>query len=233
MNRKLVSTGLLAGLVAGTGAGLILQQTGTAGASNGVYAVVVDDDTSTTDPATTDPATTDTTDTARPAPGERVREVLQPLVDDGTLTAAQLDSVVTALEAAGPIGGGGPRGHGGPGGHGGRGGMGVGLDAAATALGLTVDELRTELEDGSTLASIATEQGVDVQTVIDALVAEATTRLSERVTAGDLTQDEADAKLTNLTERITDMVNNGRPARPERPTDPAATPTADEATVAG
>ena len=49
MKRKLISAGLLAGLVAGTGAGLILQQTGLAGASSGVSAVVVDDTTATTD----------------------------------------------------------------------------------------------------------------------------------------------------------------------------------------
>lgn len=217
MNRKLVSAGLLAGLVAGTGAGLILEQSGPAGASNAIAAVVADDN------ATTDTATTDsgTTDTAGPDRGARVREVLQPLVDDGTLTAAQLDAVVSALEAAGPMGGGmgGPGGMGDHGGRGGHGGFGGGLDAVATALGLTEDELRTELEAGSTIADVATAHGVDVQTVIDALVAEATTRLTERVTAGDLTQAEADAKLADLTTRITEQVNSVRPERPGHPAD--------------
>ena len=44
MNIKMVSTGLLAGLVAGTGAGLILQDSGFAGASSVPAAVVVVDD---------------------------------------------------------------------------------------------------------------------------------------------------------------------------------------------
>jgi hypothetical protein len=229
MNRKLVSTGLLAGLVAGTGAGLILQQTGLAGASNAPSAAVVDDETSSTDPATTDPDATDTTtddtttdDTTtddandpRPDRGERLTEVLQPLVDDGTLTDDQLAAVISALEAAGPPEGFGRHGHG----PGGRIGIRFGLDAAATALGVTVDELRAELQDGSTIADVATKQGVDVQTVIDALVAEATTRLAERVSAGHLTQDEADTRVAELTARITELVNNGRPARPERPFD--------------
>jgi hypothetical protein len=92
----------------------------------------------------------------------------------------------------------------------------IGLEAAATALGMTADELRTELSDGSTIAEVATAQGVDVQTVIDAMVAEATTRLAERV-AGDLTQAEADERIAELTERISDVVNNGRPAPPMPP----------------
>jgi hypothetical protein len=210
MNRKFVSTGLLAGLVAGTGAGLILQQTGLAGASNAPAAVVVDD-TSTTTPDD------GSTDDVRLDRGERLREVLQPLVDDGTLTADQLAAVISTLEAAGP-----PEGFGGPHPHHGRGrhgGLRIALDAAATALGVTVGELRTELVDGSTIADIAAERGVDVQAVIDAMVAEASARLGDRVTAGTLTQEEADAKLTELTTRITDVVNNGRPARPDLPDD--------------
>ena len=76
---------------------------------------------------------------------------------------------------------------------------------------MTSDELRTALQDGSTIAEVAAAQGVDVQTVIDALVAEATTRIAERVTAGDLTQAEADAKIADLTTRITEQVNSGMP----------------------
>src|SRR3954470_13222462 len=74
--------------------------------------------------------------------------------------------------------------------HGRFGGGGVRLETAATALGITPEELRTELEAGKTIAQVANEKGVDVQKVIDALVAEATTR-------------------------ITDAVNNGLPKPPE------------------
>lgn len=89
--------------------------------------------------------------------------------------------------------------------------MRIGLDAAATALGLTADELRTELQAGSTIADVAAAEGVDVQTVIDAMVAEATTRLDEKVAAGDLTQAEADTEAADATTRITESVNNGFP----------------------
>ncbi len=207
MNKKFATAGLLAGLVAGTGAGLILEQSGFAGAAS-PSAVIVDDTTDTGD-------TSHTGDTARPDRTARLTDVLQPLVDDGTITADQLTKVVAALDAAGPLGrhgGRGRHGNGGDGGHGG-GGRGAGIEAAATALGVTVEELHTALRDGTTIAALAATNGVDVQTVVDAMVAEATTRLAERVTAGDLTQAEADAKLTDVTARITDVVNNGRPAR--------------------
>jgi transposase-like protein len=64
------------------------------------------------------------------------------------------------------------------------------LDAAAKAIGITVDELRTELEAGKTIAAVATEHNVSVDSVIDAMVTEAT---------------------ANLKDRITDLVNNGAP----------------------
>lgn len=64
------------------------------------------------------------------------------------------------------------------------------LEAAAKAIGITVDQLRTELEAGKTIAAVATEHNVSVDTVIDAMVTEAT---------------------ANLKDRITDLVNNGFP----------------------
>ena len=60
-------------------------------------------------------------------------------------------------------------------------------------------------------------KGVDVQTVIDAMVAQAKTHLDEEVASGEHTQDEADTSSADVTERITDMVNNGMPARPDHP----------------
>ncbi len=206
MNKKLITTGLFAGLVAGSGAGMILTSTGFAGASgSNVAAVSVVDDSTTTDTGTA--GSGDTSESVdRPDRSARLAEVLQPLVDDGTITADQLTAIVSTLEAAGPMGG---RGDGR--GHGGRGMGGEGLTAVADALGVTVDELRTSLRDGQTLADIAAAQGVDAQTVIDTLVVAAGEHLAEEVTEGDMTQDEADAKLAEITTRIADAVNNGGP----------------------
>ena len=95
MNKKLVTAGLAAGLLAGTGAGLILQMSGSAGAA-GASISASPDSVDTSDSAT-DPAT----DAARAADrSTRLQEVLKPLVDAGTLTQAQADSVVETLAVA-------------------------------------------------------------------------------------------------------------------------------------
>jgi hypothetical protein len=93
-------------------------------------------------------------------------------------------------------------------------GRGPGLDAAATALNMTADELRTELEGGKTIAQVAGEKSVDVQTVIDAMVADASARLDQAVADGKLTSDEAAQRKADLANHIADFVNNGHPKGP-------------------
>lgn len=100
----------------------------------------------------------------------------------------------------------GPRGHGG----------GCDLDTAAETIGIDVEDLRSALDEGQTIAEVATANDVDPQAVIDAQVAEASQHLSDKVEAGDLTQEEADVRLAEKTERITDRVNNGK-TEGERP----------------
>lgn len=116
-----------------------------------------------------------------------VQDALAGLVTDGTITQAQADAVATTLQEARPERG--PRGR-----H---------LDVVAEALGLTEDEVRTALHDGQTIAELAEAQGVDVQAVVDAMLAELEARLAERVAAGDLTQEEADEKLAGAEEHLT------------------------------
>ena len=96
-----------------------------------------------------------------------------------------------------------------PGGPGG--GIRAGFDAAAEALGVSADDLRSELRDGKTIADVAEEKGVDVQTVIDAMVNEATSRIDQRVADGDLDADRAAELKQDLPERITDLVNGEGP----------------------
>ena len=132
---------------------------------------------------------------ARPDKATMLKARLQTLVDDGTLTSSQLDAVVAALEAARPMGGGHEgRGHGGQN-HGGARGekRQERLTTAAEAIGITAEELKTAIEGGQTIAQVAEANGKSVQSVIDALVAQAT---------------------TDLTQRITDMVNGVKPAAP-------------------
>jgi hypothetical protein len=209
MNKKLAIAGLTAGLVAGSGAGLILSQSGFAGASSAPAIVTTVGDSTGTGTGTAQ---------GRPDPSSRIAEVLQPLVVNGTLTQAQLDTVVQTLVDNMPRGGRGDHGD-----RGGRGERGKHLEAAATALGMTADELRAELQAGTTIAQVAADQGVDVQDVIDALVAGAKAHLDEEVASGEHTQAEADAKLAEITARITDRVNNGKPDRAQADQPPVTT----------
>jgi hypothetical protein len=89
----------------------------------------------------------------------------------------------------------------------GHGHFGAGLDAAAEAIGITSEELRTALRDGSTIAEVAEANDVEVQTVIDALVADAEAALDEAVANGRLTDERAAEIKASLPERIEAMVN--------------------------
>ncbi|MCJ7668509.1 MAG: hypothetical protein MUP04_09590, partial [Anaerolineae bacterium] len=75
----------------------------------------------------------------------------------------------------------------------------AGLEAAAEALGMTADELSTQLWGGRTLADKA---GVDLQTVRDAVDAacQAATKdaIEQAVEDGDLSQEQADWMLEGL-----------------------------------
>ena len=127
---------------------------------------------------------------------ERITEALSGLVDDGSITQEQADEVATTLAESGL------------GGHGGHGG-GPGLDVAAEVLGLSEDELRDALgTDGATLADVAEEQGVDLDTLVDALVTAQQERIAEAVADGRITQDEADQRLADLEDRVTALVNS-------------------------
>ena len=133
-----------------------------------------------------------------------IKSSLSGLVKDGTLTQDQADKVASTLNEKLPTGG---PGRGGPGGdH---------LAVAAKALGLTEAELRTKLKDGKTsLADVAKDEGVSTDTLVKALVADAEEHIDAEVKAGRLTEAEATERKKNLTEHITDRINNVRPERP-------------------
>jgi len=84
--------------------------------------------------------------------------------------------------------------HGGPGGL----GRGASLTTIATALNMTVADLQSAFQSGKTVATLATEKGVALQTVVDALLTEQKTLLQQAVTDGRLTQAQADARLAEL-----------------------------------
>ncbi len=94
----------------------------------------------------------------------------------------------------------------------GPGGMAKSATEVAALLKLTEAELKDQFVSGKSLADVAKAQGVEVSAVIDLLVAKAQAHLAEEVTEGKMTQAEADAKLAEVTTRVTAMVNKVRPA---------------------
>jgi polyhydroxyalkanoate synthesis regulator phasin len=82
-----------------------------------------------------------------------------------------------------------------------------GLDAAADYLGLTESELRTQLNSGKTLAEIAKSQDKSVAGLIAALKADTKKRLDEAVAAGRLTKADEERILSDLDQRLQDLVN--------------------------
>lgn len=101
----------------------------------------------------------------------------------------------------------------GPGGMMGRGwGMGYGepmWERVAEALGIDAATLWDELRAGKTVADLAAEQGVDLQTVTDAIVTEATEHLNAMVAAGYITQEQADAHLAYMRENMLQHLESG------------------------
>lgn len=119
-------------------------------------------------------------------------DALSGLVESGTLTQAQADAVRQALidarpERPGP----GHRGFGGP--H---------LEAVAEVIGIDVDALRGALVSGQTVAQVAEANGVSLDTLVEALVADLREHLAGHVTDGSKTQAEADAILAEAPDRI-------------------------------
>lgn len=200
-NRRFAVLGVTAGLIGGGAIGLLATAPSFTSAASDDAAVIVEVQ---DDGETTDDTAAEATDRT-----ERIREILQSLVDDETISADQADAVAAHLAEQAPARG--DR----DGRRGGKGfpGRGVGSDAVVEALGIDADTLRDELRAGSSLADIAAENGVDVQVVIDAMVAAASERIDTAVENERLTEDEAAEKLADLTERITDVVNGERPVR--------------------
>jgi hypothetical protein len=264
---------MTAGLLSGGAAGLLLLAPSLADAASPLADAFGQTTPPTTepaadsadDPAASDAATDDAVegDLSIVEPDDHLRDVLQPLVDDGTITAEQLDAIVESVLSAGPnvsignlppIFGNGPGrpdgqfpdvmgGHERPGfpgggmeihadgpgiaieiGDGGGGGRfgGYALDVIANTIGITAPDLVDQLADGSTVAEVATAAGADPQAVIDALVADAQERLAAAVQSGRITQAEADERIEDATERITNFVNGTDPSPDQETADAGA-----------
>src|SRR5438132_1181962 len=97
------------------------------------------------------------------------------------------------------------------GGRGGRGrGFGFELDAAATAIGVTPEQLRTELA-GKSLAQVAQAHGKSATDVATALKNAAHQRIDQAVSSGRLTADQANTQKQQADQRIDQLINQVMP----------------------
>jgi len=139
-----------------------------------------------------------------------IKDALSGLVSDHTLTQAQADKVASTLNNKLPQGGFG----GGPGHRfGGMIGLRDSVAAVAKALNMTPAELMTQLRSGQTLAQIATAHKVDVSKLVASMVTAAEKQLATAVQNKRITQAQADAIKSTLTQRMTDLVNGKLPGR--------------------
>jgi len=143
-------------------------------------------------------------------------------VTAGKLTQTQADAISSHLTDAvtavvdgtlpkGMHPGGGPGFGPGPGfGHG---PIGDAIATATTYLGISAQTLMQDLTSGKSLAQVAdSTPGKSADGLVQALVAAEQAELKTAVTAGKLTQAQADALSSNLTQRITALVNGTPPA---------------------
>jgi hypothetical protein len=86
------------------------------------------------------------------------------------------------------------------------------LANVAAVLKLTEVELKAQLNSGKSLADVAKAQNVNLTAVIDVIVVDVQAHIAAKVTSGEITQAQADAKLAEVTSRVTEMVNRVRPA---------------------
>ena len=146
--------------------------------------------------------------------GVAASTVLTPTVANAASpTASPAAATATTPANAGgtmPVG----PGMGGPGGLGGRNEAVTDTSVAAAAIGISETDLNTALASGETIAAVAKDHNVDVQKVIDALVADGQSELAAAVKAGTLTQAQADAQQAQVIQRATDQANGTMPIGP-------------------
>ncbi len=188
------------------------------------------------------------TDQVKSAYTAAYNDTIDQMVKDGKLTQAQADALkqkVSQGVANGNLPGFGP-GFRVPGGKG-FGGFGFGMDRAgmmnlgpaefAKALGMTQQDLITELQAGKSIADVAKEKNVDINKVKQTVISDYKAQLDTAVKNNKMTQAQEDQAIQNLTQKLDTIVNqaglmgrfHGRfPGKPQGT--PQATPSAANST---
>jgi hypothetical protein len=82
------------------------------------------------------------------------------------------------------------------------------VQLTADTIGISTDELKTELKNGKSIAQVATDNGVDPQAVITAINDDVNGRVDQAVANGKLTQEKADKIKAKAPEAIDRVVNH-------------------------
>lgn len=77
----------------------------------------------------------------------------------------------------------------------------------AETLGIEQTDLIAQLQEGKSIADIAAENDVALDTIVDAVIADRSEELAAAVEAGSLTQEEADAMLVLMRSHITEHLS--------------------------
>jgi transposase-like protein len=119
---------------------------------------------------------------------------------------------VAGLIVAGGVSVAGAAGPGSPGGRG-HGGLRVAGETAANTIGVTPQDLRTQVRSGKTIAQVATEHGVDANTVVNAIVAAVTQQIDQKAAAGSIDANRAEQAKQKLPDFANRFVNETKPRR--------------------
>ena len=80
-------------------------------------------------------------------------------------------------------------------------------DAVGALLGMTEAQIQAERQDGKSLAQIAAEKGKSKETLVSTILSAKKAILDGQVSAGSLSQAQADAMYANMQQRVTVMVD--------------------------
>ncbi|MBI1882175.1 MAG: hypothetical protein HYR94_28715 [Chloroflexi bacterium] len=81
------------------------------------------------------------------------------------------------------------------------------ISVAAEKLGMTTDELMAELQADKSIAEVAAEKNVAVDTIVDAVITPRSENLKEQVANGQLTQEQADAMVALMKANLNQQIN--------------------------
>jgi hypothetical protein len=86
---------------------------------------------------------------------------------------------------------------------------------AADTLGMAQDDLIAQLQGGKTIAQVASEKNVALDTIVNAFVATRQARMAQAVAAGRMTQAQADTMLATMRANVTTRLS--QPWSPQGP----------------